>query len=90
MLGLPEVDRESAKDPEVKELRKLVAKAKDWVRHLRDYFVKDTEYSVAGNLVLVANRVVIQKTLMVEVLVALCHSHSGMRVMQARAREALY
>ena len=93
MLGLPQVEWELKKDPEIKELWPVVenstpVEAGDWPRHLRDYFVKDAEYSVAGNSVLMVDKVVILKTLRAEV--ALHHCHSGGRGIQARVREALF
>ena len=49
----------------------------DWPRHMKGYFVKDAEYPVAGDSVLMANRVIIPKTLRAVVLIALHHSHPG-------------
>ena len=44
---------------------------------MKGYFVKDAEYPVAGDSVLMANRVIIPKTLRAVVLIALHHSHPG-------------
>ena len=82
MLGLPEVDKESAKDLDMKKLWQLVevgtpTVSGDWPRYLKGYFVKNAEYPVAGNSVLMADKVIIPKTLRAEVLIALHHSHPG-------------
>ena len=52
--------------------------------------MKDVEYSMTSNSVLVVDRVVVPQSLRVEVMVALHHSNSGVRTMQARTREALF
>ena len=58
MLGLEVINKKSAGDPSLKELKQLVEggvsnDAEDWPRHLRDFHVKHADYTVMDNTVLV-------------------------------------
>ena len=95
MLGSEEIDKLSAPDPVLKELRQLVESgvstdAEDWPRHLRSYHVKDADYTVMGHTVLINGKAIVPAALRSEMLAALHRSHSGVTFMQARAREALF
>lgn len=89
------LNEESGKDGEIRELSKLVMSGtpeekSDWPEELGGYFVKDGEYSVVGEVVVVNNRVVIPKSLRREVLKAMHVGHCGVSGMGSRAREVLF
>ena len=56
---------------------------------MKYYFVEDAEYSMAHNTILMANQVIILRSLKAKVPAALHHSHLDMRGMQARTKEAM-
>ena len=89
------LNEESGKDEEIRELSKLVMSGtpeekSDWPGELGGYFVKDGDYSVVGEVVVVNNRVVIPKSLRQEVLKAMHVGHCGVSGMGSRAREVLF
>ena len=95
LLGPKEIDKRSILDPMLKELRQMVesgasADAEDWPHHLRSHQVKDMDYTVVADTVLVNGRVVVPEALRSKMLAAIHRSHGSVVGMQARAREALF
>ena len=88
------VDEESLKDSEVCELGKLIMtgipeEKSEWPEELKPFFMKDAEYSVIGNVVVVNGRVVIPHSLRGAALQAMHVGHCGVYGMGNRAREAI-
>ena len=88
------VDEESRKDAEICELGKLVMagvpeEKSAWPEELKGYYVKDAEYSVVGNVIVINGRVVIPKSLRQAILRILHVGHCGVSGMGSRAREAI-
>ena len=89
------LDDASFRDSDIKELGKLVMdgvpeEVSSWPGNLQPYFVKDADYSVLNNVVIVNDRVVIPRELRGEILRALHIGHCGVTGMGNRAREVMY
>ena len=89
------IDKDSAKDPAIEELKQLVDEgaskdAGDWPRVLREYFVKHSYYTVIGNTVLIDGRAIIPAGVRSQMLSAPHRSHGGVEGMKARAKDAMF
>ena len=59
----------------------------DWPCYLMCYFIADTEYSMTGDPIILANRVIITKTLRADMLADLHHGHPNIRGIKPRAED---
>ena len=95
MLGTKEIDKESTKDPALKEPKQLVeGRAGDdpghWPRTLIAYHLKHAYYTVVNYTVLNDGKAVIKTGMRSQMLAALHRSDGGIKGMRSRAKDTMF
>ena len=95
MIGTKEINKESAKEATAKELKQMVEEGASedkeaWTKALRNHHVKDANYIIVEDTMLINGKAIIPTNLWSQILEAFHRSHEGANLIRARTGEAIF